>query len=167
MVEDVKPRNTSELLAAIDAEWQALHAAIGGLSAEQMTAPGEGGWSIKDNLAHVAEWEQFLLRVILGDTSRDDFFQPTTRALPFGDTDAMNAVLYERNRGRALDDVLAGLRRSHEQVVAKVEATPFASLLKPMFADRPADGPVLDWVAGNTYDHYREHRETIERQRGA
>jgi hypothetical protein len=164
MAEEMQ-RNTSELLAQIDADWQALHAAIAGLTPEQMTAPGEGGWSIKDNLAHVAEWEQYLLRVLLGGETDAEFMGAAFERINPDDIDQVNNFLYERNRDRDLNDVLAGLRRSHEQVMAKMEATPFEDFLQPMFPDRPE--PVLEWVAGNTYGHYREHREIIERQRGA
>jgi hypothetical protein len=37
---------------------------------------------------------------------------------------------------------------------------PFADLMRPI---RPHDPrPVLAWVAGNTYEHYQEHRLAIQ-----
>ena len=53
---DKLPQNTSELLSEIDREWLELQKAIKKLTPEQMTAPDPGGWSPKDNLAHLAAW---------------------------------------------------------------------------------------------------------------
>ena len=39
---------------------------------------------------------------------------------------------------------------------------PFADLMRPVYPDDPR--PVLAWVVGNTYEHYREHRLNIQAQ---
>jgi len=46
------PRDKAELTNRIQREWSALLRAVENLSDEQMTRPGPGGWSAKDNLAH-------------------------------------------------------------------------------------------------------------------
>jgi len=46
------PRDKAELMNRIQREWSALLRTIENLSDEQMTRPGPGGWSAKDNLAH-------------------------------------------------------------------------------------------------------------------
>ena len=55
------PKNTEELLQDIEAEWSALRKVVEKLSPEQMIRPDAGGWSPKDNLAHLAHWERFML----------------------------------------------------------------------------------------------------------
>jgi hypothetical protein len=127
-----------------------------------MTTPGAGGWSVKDNLAHLTAWEQFMLWHHLQGRPPHDAMQ--IDAATFGKLDeaGINAVIYERNRNRTVADVLGNLRRSHEQVVAFLEQLPFASLMKSRYPDDLQARPVIGWVTGNTYEHYQEHRLNIE-----
>jgi hypothetical protein len=60
-----------------------------------------------------------------------------------------------------LSAVQDSARRTHDQVLQTLARTPFEALLKPLKPDGPE--PILNWVVGNTYDHYREHRLYIER----
>ena len=50
----------SELLKAIEVEHSALERSLAVLTIRQMTARGvtRGGWSAKDILAHLTEWQQ-------------------------------------------------------------------------------------------------------------
>ena len=54
--EDWVPGSMPELLASIEHEWKLLWDVIGRLDETKMLAPDEGGWSPKDNLAHLSEW---------------------------------------------------------------------------------------------------------------
>jgi hypothetical protein len=156
------PEDTAGLLARIQDEWSTLIAAIDELTAEQMNVPDAGGWSIKDNLAHLAAWEQYMLHHYLGDQPPYEAMQIDRAAYESLDEDGINAVLYERNKDRSVEEVLTGLKRSHQEVVATLQQMNFADLLQPLDEDDPQKRPVLDWVIGNTYDHYQEHRRTIQ-----
>ena len=79
------------------------------------------------------------------------------------DEDGENAIIFERNRDRATDDVLAGLERSYAQVVETLKKMPFADLLKPLRDNDRAKRPVIASVLGNTSEHFVEHRKVIER----
>ncbi len=61
MSETILPKSTAELLNDIDHEWSALMHVVDQLTPEQMTTPDAGGWSPKDNLAHLTEWMKILL----------------------------------------------------------------------------------------------------------
>ena len=51
------PENKNELMSAIKREWKLLMDVVAKLEeANKLTIPDEGGWSPKDNLAHLAEW---------------------------------------------------------------------------------------------------------------
>jgi len=54
------PESKAALMEQIEREWEALLHATKNLTPEQMTTPDAGGWSPKDNLGHVAVWEQYL-----------------------------------------------------------------------------------------------------------
>ena len=55
------PGNKSELLYVIEREWNLLMDVISKLNETQMTTPDDGGWSPKDNLAHLGEWMNIML----------------------------------------------------------------------------------------------------------
>ncbi len=61
MPETIFPKNMADLLDDIDREWSVLMHVVDQLTPEQMIAPDEGGWSPKDNLAHLTEWMKILL----------------------------------------------------------------------------------------------------------
>ncbi len=53
MADDTLPKSKAEVMARIDREWSALMDVVEQLSPEQMVTPDEGGWTPKDNLAHL------------------------------------------------------------------------------------------------------------------
>jgi len=72
-------------------------------------------------------------------------------------------VLFERSRGRSSDDVLGEIRRVYSALTLKLRSMPFEDLLKPRHADDPERQPLLNWVLGDTTEHFAEHRATIEK----
>ena len=50
------PPTVQEVLESIEREWNALQAVFSKLEIDQMTSPGAEGWSVKDELAHLAAW---------------------------------------------------------------------------------------------------------------
>jgi hypothetical protein len=155
------PQSKAELVAQVTREWDALQAAIAGLSEEQLSASVDGGWSIKDNLAHIAAWEQYMLAAVLQGQTAAQALGVAPETLQGLDDNGINEILYRRNRDLPLPAVLDAAHLAHEQVMQTLARTPFEELLKPFKPDRP--DPVLEWVIGNTYDHYREHRLYIQR----
>ncbi len=156
-----RPGNKNELLDCIQKEWSALMQSIATLTDEQMTTSRGGAWSVKDNLAHLAAWEQFLLQHHLGGQPPHHVLGVDAATFETLDEDGMNAVIYERHKDRSVEDVLDGLQRSHEQVLDKLEGMTFAELTRPRHADDPMQRPVMNWVISNTCEHYREHRVDI------
>ena len=61
MTDNSLPTSKAELMSEIEREWSALMDVIEQLSPEQMLTPDEGGWSPKDNLAHLTTWMNILL----------------------------------------------------------------------------------------------------------
>jgi len=160
------PRDKAELMERIEREWTALQRAIEGLDDAQMSAPDAGGWSIKDNLAHLAAWEGFMRLHYLRDMPPHEAMGVDRVTFEQVDEDGLNAILFERNRTRSMADVLARLNRTHADVLADLEPMSFADLAKQRFPDDPDARPLMDWVIGNTYEHYREHRASIEKLAG-
>jgi uncharacterized protein (TIGR03083 family) len=157
-----RPKNKADLMGRIEGEWSALMKSVEKMSDEQLNTPGPGGWSVKDNLAHLAAWERFMLLHHVMDRSAHEVVGLDKAAMERLDEDGLNAILHERHRDRPAQEALAEVRRIHEQVLAVLKQVPFAELMEPRYPDDREQRPVLDWVIGNTYDHYREHHRTIE-----
>lgn len=156
------PKDKAELTNRIQREWSALLRTVENLSYGQMTRPGPGGWSVKDNLAHLSEWEQFLLRNQFQGHRPDEALQVNRATLEQSNEDLLNAILFERNRDRSLSDILADLHDTHAQLLAALEQMPGSDLTKLTYAIGPEARPVIVWVVYNTYEHYEEHRKTIQ-----
>ncbi len=156
-------RSKAELMERIRREWEALERASRGLSEAQMSVPDAGGWSIKDNLAHLAEWHRFLRLYHLRNQPPHEVMGVDEESFEKLGEDGLNDVLFRRNKDRPAAEILAGLRRSYEQVLADVEAMTFDDLMRPRYADDPERRPLIGWVIGNTYEHYMDHGGAIKR----
>jgi uncharacterized protein YndB with AHSA1/START domain len=156
------PRDTADLLDRIRREWAALEQVYAGLSDEQMTRPGAEGWSVKDHLAHLTAWEQFMLANHLQGRPAHEVLEIDAATLKTLDENGENAILHQRSQGQSVSQVLAGRQQSLAQVTATLERTPFATLMQPHLADDPQARPLILWINGNTYEHYQEHRAYIQ-----
>jgi hypothetical protein len=157
------PKSTSELLALIENEWKALMEVAERLTPEQMTTPDAGGWSPKDNLAHLAAWMKYMKDSYLHKMPAHEAMGMNAATFKQLSEAEINAALLERNRGRSTEDVLAGLQSTYADVIETLKAMPFADLMKPLRESGPDKRLVIESVLANTSDHFREHRETIEK----
>jgi len=157
------PETTAELLSEIEREWKELWRVIGRLTPEQMTAPDAGGWSPKDNLAHLAEWMRILLGYHMDRLPAHEVMDVPQEVTRDWDMEVINPVLFERSRDRSSDDVLGEIRRVYSALTLKLRSMPFEDLLKPRHADDPERQPLLNWILGDSTEHFAEHRATIEK----
>ena len=163
MADRVVPQSLDELLAVIEREWNALMQVVNRLTPDQMTTPDPGGWSPKDNLAHLSAWMNFMLKSYLGEMPLYLAMGIEEQKLKELDEDGENAVIFERNRKRSTDDVLNELRNTYGETIKTLKATDFQNLMKPFKGDNPQQQPVIEGVLGNTSEHFAEHRSIIER----
>jgi uncharacterized protein (TIGR03083 family) len=168
-----EPRITkAELLERISTERSALEATLARLRPDQMTSPGPNDdWSIKDHLAHIATWYRSLLALLEG-RSRSEAVGISREEYEHGTEDSVNAVIDARNKARSLDDVLADLRATDQQVMAVIERLSDEDLYLPYSHYQPSDpphnpAPVIGWIIGNTCDHVAEHHGYIQALVGA
>jgi len=152
------PQTKSELIVSIQRSWDTLNQFISGCD---LTAPDSGGWRILDNLAHIAEWERFILRSqFQGLSPADALGIPQSEIAPF-DVDRANTLLFERNRERFPEDVLADLHTVHAQLLAAIETSSEEKLAHRTRIFDDEDNSVLTWTLYNTRDHYDEHLQTM------
>jgi hypothetical protein len=163
MDEQWVPKSKEELMSAIEREWAALMRLVERLTSEQMTQPDDGGWSPKDNLAHLAEWMNVLMGYHMDRRPAPDVMNIPEQVTRNWDMEEINPVLFKRNRDRPIDEVLAWLKDIYGTLLARLESTSFDDLMKPHHADDPEKRPLLLWVLGDTTEHFAEHREMIEK----
>ncbi|MFT3890362.1 MAG: ClbS/DfsB family four-helix bundle protein [Anaerolineales bacterium] len=163
MTEQWVPGDKKELLSAIEREWKLLMDVIAKLNATQMIAPDAGGWSPKDNLAHLSEWMNSLMGFHIDRRPAHEVMRLPEEATQGWDMEVINPLLFERNKNRSTEEVLDELKRTYLKLYNKLEAMSFEDLLKPRHTDDPEKRPLLLWVLGDTTEHFSEHRQTIEK----
>jgi uncharacterized damage-inducible protein DinB len=146
----------------IEASWTQLVELVNQVQdAGGLMEAGADGWAVKDHIAHVAAWEHSLLALIEG---RD---RPSGMGLtePLEEIDAVNEAIRKLHAGDTPVEALRYFRDSHAQLTARLEKMSDDDLQKPYSHYQPADPderrPVVNWVGGNTYEHYAEHIEWI------
>ena len=157
------PGSMPELLASIEHEWKLLMDVVAKLDESKMTTPDAGGWSPKDNLAHLAEWMNSLMGYHLDRRPPHEVMRLPEEATRDWDMEIINPLLFERNRNRSTQEVLDELKRVYAVLLEKLKSLTFEYLLMPRHADDPEKRPVLMWVLGDTTEHFAEHRATIEK----
>ena len=162
MTEGWMPGNKKELMSEIEREWKHLIGLAESLTDKQMTAPDAGGWSPKDNLAHLSEWMKVLMGYHMDHRPSHEVLGVSEDVTRDWDMEVINPVLFERNRNRSRKDVLDELKVVYKQLFTKLDSMAFEDLMKPRHADDPEKRPLLLWVLGDTTEHFAEHRETIE-----
>jgi hypothetical protein len=162
-------RSIGEVLTLVVESRAAVEAAIAGRSPEELSRPGADGWSAKDHLAHIAAWQRSL-EALLAGASRSAAIRMDDGAYQRSDTDALNAHIFAAHHDEPLDAVLTELRAAHEAVVAHLERMTTDDLYRPYRHYQPHEGdptdprndePVVEWIAGDTWDHEPEHLEAI------
>lgn len=157
------PKNKAELLGQIrEAHWR-MERFLATLSEAQLTAAAlDEGWSVKDSLAHLVDWEKMMLGWV--DSSLRGI--PPVRFAPGfveseGDRVAtmlrLNEHLYQQQKGRPPREVLADFRAAHDQVVNALGRPSEADIFDPARFPWRKGSPLLDVIGGNTYEHFDEH----------
>lgn len=155
-----QPASKADLLHHIRSERASLEAAIELLGASNLTQPVlDGGWSVKDVLAHITIWERRIVRAI-GDGQRGETPAWPEPGWSIEQLDEINQLDFARDKDRSLDDVLGESLSSYQAALACAESLDEGELLRPP-AWRP-NVTLIQMISANTWDHYREHIDQIE-----
>jgi hypothetical protein len=163
MTEEWIPENKHELMAAIRREWGLLMDVVAHLDEQQMTRLDAGGWSPRDNLAHLTEWMRSMLGHHIDKRPAHEVMDLPEEITRGWDMEIINPELFERNKARPTREVLDELRQTYDEVINRLEAMSFDELMAPRHPEDPEKRPLLLWVIGDTSDHFAEHRAVIER----
>jgi hypothetical protein len=163
MSRTMEPIDKKQLLAQIESSRVRLESVLARVPQARMTEAGvEGSWSVKDLIDHIVVWEQRMLEWLATSLAGE---QP--RLLPEGfvwdDLDRWNQETYEARRERTLDQVLEDFNATYPQVLQSVRDAPEDDLFQPDRFPWRENSPLWKLVGGNTFWHYDEHAQSIER----
>lgn len=137
------------------AEWDAL---LDSIDQVDKLKPGMAGdWSIKDIIAHVTWFEKEMVGLI------------TAHALVGSElwnlpTDERNAAIYEEVKDQPLEQVLEESKQVHQQLLDVLPRLSDQDLTDPSgFPNMPPDWQPGMIIAQNTYEHYEDHMQDVEK----
>jgi len=144
----------------IEKGWSELTALVESLGPAGLEKTGGGQWAVKDHLVHIAAWELSLLALLEGHDRKKAMGVPNAS----DETDDINEAVWLLHRHQTPEQVLAFSRDSHAAMLKRLREMSDADLRRSYNHYQPNDPrdpgddrPVVEWVAGNTYDHYAEH----------
>ncbi len=159
----------SDLLRMLDEGRKAWEDALAKVGEARMDATGVvGDWSTKDLVAHVGFWERW----VGGRISASLEGQESTILGPFAgeippeakdwDTDQLNAWVYEKNRNRPAAEVVMEEQQIYRRLYTMLRGMRDEDLFATGRFPWTRENAVVDFVAGNTYDHWPEHIQSIQ-----
>ncbi|MFW6042014.1 MAG: DinB family protein [Guyparkeria sp.] len=159
-----RPEAKDDVLSNIREARAELEASFAGLSQETLTGPvTDGGWSIKDHLAHIAEWQRRGLAVIAGKHPADGFDIDRATFEDLRDVHAINELLFQRHKDRPLGEVIEDFRATHQRVEETIQAMSEEDLQRPLTGKIAERFPrVVDIVNFNFARHDRVHIPDIQ-----
>jgi hypothetical protein len=154
-----------KLLEEIQLERAALDITLTHLTNRQMTQSGvtPGGWSVKDILAHLVEWQQMNFdwyeAGLRGERPHLPAPGMTMRDLP-----RLNQKIYRKHHGRSLQSVMSDYRKNHERMVSLIERLPDEELVTlGWYSWTGPSWTLSDYLRASTAAHYLWARKHIRR----
>lgn len=146
----------AKLLAFIEREHGRLDDTLALVDEARMLEPHfEGGWSVKDLLAHVTFWDEHALNTIEAALNNSDPYQLE------GTTDKVNADAFEERRNRPLQDVIADYRSVYATLLERVTMLQEEDLTDPKRFRWTKRLPLRRLIRWDTDLHYAEHNRQI------
>lgn len=148
-----------DLLATIRRDRELFDAVLERVPTDRLTEPIlDGGWSVKDTLAHIAWGEREAIGVA---QARALVGSPLWEL----DQDERNEKVVRESRARSLEDVLDDYRRTFDEFVSAIEGLSNEELNDPTrFAGLPERIPGwLPWRVLYDPNHYEDHARALEK----
>jgi hypothetical protein len=141
-----RPRSRDQIIKKLKTERARLEKILASVKREDMLQPGVvGEWSVKDVLAHLADWEAHMLVWVDAARSGDAVKSPDP-GLSWKQLDIFNERIYQSHRDQPLDEVIEYFHSAHNQFMQLVEAMPDEEMLGRGFYAFTAKSAIYDWL---------------------
>ena len=147
-----KSSGRESALKQIENQWQQLLASVNALPQEDLPRPGAvGHWSVRDMIGHVATWDRELAMVV-------DRYISSGEKTDYGNDETVNSsneAEVQRQQGLTLGQLWEEVHQCHRELVEYLQG----------LSEEPFDPATYsgEWIATDSWGHYREHRQDIER----
>ena len=140
----------------LDHAWGELLRAVEAVPDDACTQPGVvDEWSLKDLLGHIAFWSERAAETLRCATA--DRLNDVPMGSGDGWVDEWNKKAYDERKDHPFKEVRAEWIRNHENATSALDGAPAEKLDELL-----NESPILQYFAGDTYEHYREHTEHIK-----
>lgn len=158
-----RPDTKEGLLEAMQKEHDALLKQLKTLpDSEMTTVSSTTGWSIKDVLAHLSEWEQMCLGWYQSDLSGETPSVPA-EGYKWGQLPALNQHILEKHRQRPLDEILEWFHTSYRHIQETVQEIPEEDLFTPGRYAWTRQNKMAAYFNGSTSSHYAWARKEVRK----
>ncbi len=149
-------KQLQEILKQVVEKRQELDALLETIPLNLWEEPIEpGGWTLKDLAAHVTWYEREVIPVFLTHVMEGSDLW----LLPL---EERNRAIYEMNKNRTLDEILAESKDVFKRFVQAAATLDDADLENPTrFQFMPLDWKPYDLITTNSNEHYEDHIEQI------
>jgi hypothetical protein len=148
------PRTVRETLSRMDEGWAAFRDRVHALPSEQLELRlGDGAWTRKQMLAHIATWHDLTVERLGG------FSESGVPAGLDEHEDVINARAARAAEGRTTGEILQTMEDSFRRLRREV-----ARLTDPQLTAH--DGWAAAVIAGNSYGHYLDHLPDLNPELG-
>jgi hypothetical protein len=130
-----------------------------------MTQSGitRGGWSVKDILAHLAEWQQMNLDWYAAGLRGEKVHMPAP-GYTLRDLTRLNQMIYRKHHRRSLQAVLDDFHVHHYQIIALIKTLSDADLTTlGRYSWTGPSWTLSDYLRASTAAHYLWARTRISR----
>jgi hypothetical protein len=134
----------AELLGRISQTYRALRSALEALPRERCWEKLRTGWSLNEDIAHLAAWEETVPKRVASVLEGGEDLKL------YDDIDGFNARVATESHGKTTDELLARWSAAHEAVLETVRSLP-----------EDADKLAFDVIEWNTTGHYPDHYADI------
>jgi hypothetical protein len=151
--------DATELAELIREHAKELELLVAQLSVAQLNQAGAVGvWSVKDVLAHLAFWQRY--GAALARAARHNA-TPQIDVDIDDATESQNASVVAQYYLASTGAVLANWSEAREELLEQIAGLTEEQLNDPDYFTWNEGRPLLERIAGNSYDHEREHIEQI------
>jgi hypothetical protein len=156
------PATKGLLLADANKEREKLLMTLAGMSREQLLWPGAYGWSARDHVAHLAEWERLFFGWYEAAARGEEPPVPAD-GYTWATIDALNRAIYDRHQDDQLEHVLADWHDTSRRLIALAEYMPEADLFTSGRYTWTGRGNLASFVYECGPNHYRWSAVEIKR----
>lgn len=136
---------------------------VGSLPPSRRETPGvQGLWSVKDILAHLAAWNNRLLRWI-GESEQGLTPETPEPDYAWERIDQLNHDTYLKSKDAGYDEALESFNASYAAILERLDGWRDEELNRVGMYDWCLGEPLWVMIGFNTFDHYRSHLAAIRR----